>query len=64
MPRTGCSSASANAMPSTISALTQTPANSSVVSRLLHTRGLLKAETKFCAPTQRALSHGVPRAQS
>ena len=51
-------------MPSTISAATHTAANSSVVHRLLHMRGLEKAETKLSQPTQRALSHGVPMLQS
>ena len=64
MPRTGCSSASARAMPSTISALTHTAANINVVSRLLHTRVLAKAEMTFCQPTQRALCQGVPSDQS
>ena len=56
--------AKARAMPNTISALTHTAANSSVVNRLLHTRGLLKAETMLSQPTQRALAQGVPMDQS
>ena len=51
-------------MPSTISALTHSAANSSVVHSDDQTRGLLKAETKLSSPTQRALSQGVPRLQS
>ena len=64
MPRTLCSSASASAMPSAISALTHTAANSSVVQSEDHTRWLPKAETKLSQPTQLALSQGVPMAQS
>ena len=60
MPRTGCSSASASAMPSTISALTQTAAKSRVVHSDDHTCSLLNAETRFAQPTHCALSHGVP----
>lgn len=64
VPRTGCSSAGASAMPSTISALTHTAANISVVHSDDHTRGLEKAETKLSRPAQRAPDQGVPRPQS
>ena len=51
-------------MPSTISAVTQTAANSSVIFRLDQTRGSLKAETRLSQPTQRAAAQGMPMAQS
>ncbi len=64
VPRTGRSSARASAMPSAISALTHTAANSSVVHSEDHTRALENAETKLSRPVQRASLQGVPMLQS
>ena len=64
MPRRLPSSASASPMPSTISALTLTAANFSVVHRLRQTDGSVNAIWNEVHPDHFACDHGVPMLHS